>query len=349
MIRENMKMSDEKKSFTKANGFPFLLKPAVKHCLWGGSKIGETYGKLEKENRKFCEDIGETWECSTNEEGISVVASGKYEGWLLTEVLKNHPEFLGKWQNEKGELPILIKLIDAKKDLSIQVHPGDEYAKEHENGALGKTELWYVLDAEEDSRLIYGFEHDMEKSRVEKSLMDGTIERYVKKIPVRKDDHFFIEAGTLHGIGKGILLAEIQENSNITYRLHDYNRVDKHGNRREVHIEKGLNVLKLTHAMDVKHGPRQLHYKKGFAIQKVCQNQYFQVEKLILNTQCCREMAELQRMEESFRVLLCTEGCGVLFVKNELLSFFKGDCIFVPANTEQMKLHGKAELLCCRA
>jgi len=263
--------------------------------------------------------------------------------------LKKHPEFLGKWKNENGELPILLKLIDAKKDLSIQVHPGDAYARKHEAGALGKTEFWYVLDAEKDSKLVYGFEHDMTKKCVEKSLMDGTIERYVKKVPVRKDDCFFVEAGMIHGIGKGILLAEIQENSNITYRLHDYNRVDKYGRKREIHIEKGLDVMKLTRTGDVERGKRQFHYRKGFVLQKVCQNRYFQVEKLMLNTQCCREMAELEKRKASFRILLCTEGCGVLFVKKELLSFFKGDCIFVPANTENIRLHGTAELLCCMA
>ncbi|MCC9084861.1 class I mannose-6-phosphate isomerase [Enterococcus faecium] len=146
----------------------------------------------------------------------------------LTEVLQEHPEFLGTHPQTKGELPILIKFIDAKKDLSVQVHPTDEYAIEKENGQLGKTEMWYVLDAS----LIYGLQKITEEAVIREAIAQGTVERYLQKVPVKKNDVFFIEAGTIHAIGAGALIAEIQENSNLTYRLYDYDRVDKNGKKR---------------------------------------------------------------------------------------------------------------------
>jgi len=348
------------------NNSPFLLKPAVKQCLWGGTKIYETFAKTDSTNLisasvnmeknteknysligKNVEDskIGETWECSTNEAGISLVASGVYDGMHLTEVLREHPEFMGKWQNPNGELPILVKLIDAKKDLSVQVHPGDSYAKTHENGAMGKTEMWYILDAKTDSELIYGLEHDTTREQLKKSLLDGTANKYLKKVPVKKGDSFFIKAGTVHGIGKGILLAEIQENSNITYRLYDYNRSDSNGKKRTLHIEKGLEVANLYREPEPKQKLRQIHYKKGYALENICNCSYFQVERILLNTEMCRMMMELPDSKDSFQVLLCTGGCGVLLNENEILTFFKGDCIFVPANSKKIKLHGAAEML----
>ncbi len=161
---------------------PFLLKPAGKDYLWGGSRLNDDFSKNIK-----LEPLAETWECSTHPDGRSIVASGEFSGKMLSEVLKLHPEFLGTHPRTKGELPILIKLIDAKKDLSVQVHPDDEYARLHESGSLGKYEMWYVLDSAADARLVYGFFHDMEKEAVRQSIADGTIEKYLQKIPVKKE------------------------------------------------------------------------------------------------------------------------------------------------------------------
>lgn len=214
---------------------PFLLKPVGKDYLWGGSRLNDDFSKdIEME------PLAETWECSTHPDGPSLVASGEHAGKLLTEVLHEHPEYLGTHPRTEGELPILIKFIDAKKDLSVQVHPDDDYAFLHENGSLGKTEMWYVLDAAKDAKLIYGFYHDMTKETLKKSLADGTIEKYLQKVPIRKDDVFYVEAGKVHGIGAGALIAEIQENSNLTYRLYDYNRLDKNGKARELQDRKSV-------------------------------------------------------------------------------------------------------------
>lgn len=320
---------------------PFLLKPAGKDYLWGGSRLNDDFSK-----EIDMEPLAETWECSTHPDGLSTVASGIYAGKTLLEVLKEHPEYLGTHPRTRGELPILIKFIDAKKDLSVQVHPDDDYAALHENGSLGKSEMWYVLDAAKDARLIYGFYHDMKKEVLQKSLENGTIEKYLQKVPVKKDDVFYIEAGTVHGIGAGTLIAEIQENSNLTYRLYDYNRTDKNGQKRELHIEKALDVADLKSSAAPRQPMRVLRYQKGCATELLCRCKYFQVERQLINTERCRQMADFRTGSNSFQVLLCIGGCGVVLSEGgETIRFFKGDCIFVPANSVPLKLHGKAQML----
>lgn len=320
---------------------PFLLKPAGKDYLWGGSRL-----KTEFSKEIAMEPLAETWECSTHPDGPSVAASGEHKGKFLGEVLKEHPEYLGTHPRTEGELPILIKLIDAKRDLSVQVHPNDEYAGIHENGSLGKTEMWYVLDAAKDASLVYGFRRDMEREVLQRSLTEGTVEKYLQKVRIKKNDVFYIEAGRVHAIGAGALIAEIQENSNLTYRLYDYNRVDKNGKKRPLHLEKALDVADLRGSSEPRQPMRILNYRKGCASEFLCRCKYFQVERLLLNTEKCRMMADFQTGENSFQVLLCVDGCGILFgEQGEHLNFFKGDCIFVPAHSILMKIHGKAQLL----
>ena len=322
---------------------PFLLKPAAKDSLWGGNRLKDEFGKEIN-----CSPLAETWECSTHPDGQSIVASGKYEGKSLDKILQRHPEYLGthplQTMEGKFTLPILIKLIDAKQNLSVQVHPDDEYALVHEN-SLGKTEMWYVLSARKNANLVYGFKQDMRKERVRDSIKEGSIENYLNRIPVHKDDLFLVEAGTVHAIGAGVLVAEIQENSNLTYRLYDYNRVDKNGKRRELHIEKALQVMKLSSSVIPRQPMRVLRYKKGCASELLTRCKYFQVERLLLNTEIYRNLPDYKTESNSFHALLCIDGCGVIFGEKFMLNFFKGDCIFVPADSISLKLHGKAQLL----
>ena len=195
---------------------PFLLRPSGKDYLWGGSRLNDEF---EKEMN--LSPLAETWECSTHPDGPSYVVGGEFDGMKLKEVLKEHPEYLGERHKGAEDLPILIKFIDAKKDLSVQVHPSDQYARVHENGQLGKTEMWYVLDAGKDAKLVYGLKQDSSKNEIRNAVADGTVMNYLQQVPVKKDDLFFIEAGMIHAIGAGALVAEIQENSNLTYRLYD--------------------------------------------------------------------------------------------------------------------------------
>lgn len=319
---------------------PFLLKPAGKDYLWGGHRLKDDFSK-----EIDMEPLAETWECSTHPDGPSIVASGAHKGMLLTEVLKEHPEYMGTHPKTDGGLPILIKFIDAKQDLSVQVHPDDEYARKYEHGSLGKTEMWYVLDATKNARLVYGFYHDISKEKLKKSLEEGTVERYLQKVKVKKDDLFYIEAGTVHAIGAGILIAEIQECSNITYRMYDYNRMDKDGKPRTLHIERALEVANRIGTQTPRQPMRVLRYQKGYASELLCRCKYFQVERQLINTEKCREMADFQTDGNSFQVLLCVDGCGTLFGEGEMIHFFKGDCIFVPADSMPLKLHGRAQML----
>jgi mannose-6-phosphate isomerase len=312
-----------------------------KDYLWGGSRLNDDFAKGIELN-----PLAETWECSTHPEGPSIVASGEYEGRTLREILCLHPEYLGTHPKSGNELPILIKFIDAKKDLSVQVHPDDRYAHDHENGQLGKTEMWYVLDATKDAKLVYGLNRDVNKDTLRKSIEEGNIEKYLQKVPIKKDDLFYIEAGMIHAIGAGALIAEIQENSNLTYRLYDYDRVDKNGKKRELHVEKALDVAKLK-ASDAPRQPlRVLQYRQGCASELLCRCRYFEVHRMIVNTERCKQLVGYQADATSFRVLLCTDGCGTFYFDGERpLSFFKGDCIFVPAQSVKIRIHGSAQFL----
>lgn len=324
------------------NNVPFLLKPAVKDYIWGGTRLRDDFSKDFD-----IEPFAESWECSTHPDGPSVIASGKYKGLTLSEVLKIHPEYLGTHPNGEFGIPILVKFIDARADLSVQVHPDDEYANRYEHGQLGKTEMWYVVDALPSTKLVYGFHRDLEKSQLRKSIEDGTVEKYLQCVDVHKNDVFVITPGTVHAIGAGALIVEIQECSNLTYRLYDYNRIGKDGKKRELHIEKALDVARTKCEKEPKQPLRVLNYKPGYASELITRNKYFQVERLIINTERIRDMYSFSTTTNSFVVLVCYEGCGSLFSAGEesVINFFKGDTIFVPANSENIKIHGKAEFL----
>ncbi len=321
---------------------PFLLRPTGKDYLWGGRRLRDDFGK-----QIDLEPLAETWECSTHPSGESYVASGEFEGLSLRELVEKHPEIVGTHPKiVDGQLPILIKFIDAKQDLSVQVHPDDEYARVKENGQNGKTEMWYVVDAEKDAKLVYGLSHDSEKNILKKAIEDETLMCHFQQVPIKKDDVFFIPAGMIHAIGAGSLVAEIQQNSNLTYRLYDYGRKDKNGNKRELHIDKALDVANMKSAASPRQPLRLLKYQKGCASELLCRCEYFQVERLLINTESHRDMAAFHTDVTSFKVLMCLEGCGSLFDERGFaLNLFKGDCVFVPANMNKLSIHGRLTLL----
>ena len=318
---------------------PLLLKPTGKNYIWGGNRLNSDFSK-----NIDMKPLAETWECSTHPDGPSIVCNGEYDGMQLREVLKRNPGYLGKYANEQGEIPILVKLIDADRDLSVQVHPDDAYAYEHEKGQLGKTEMWYVLDAKSEARLVYGFRKDVDEATVRKAIAEEKLTNYLQQVNVAKDDVFFIESGIVHAIGSGILVAEVQENSNITYRLFDYNRVDKNGNKRELHIDKAMKVVNFKSSAEPRQPMRVLRYSPGVANELLCRCKYFEVHRMIINSER-RQKVEYQSLEDSFRVLLCVQGCGVIKYDNESLDIYRGDCIFIPADSSVMQIHGKMTFL----
>ena len=288
--------------------------------------------------------LAETWECSTHPDGPSYVVSGEFGRQELAEVLRAHPEYLGKRHKGENTLPILIKFIDAKKDLSVQVHPTDAYAQEHENGQLGKTEMWYVLDASKDAKLVYGLKRERTEQQVRDAIAEGTLMKDLQWVPVKKDDLFFIEAGTIHAIGAGALVAEIQENSNLTYRLYDYDRVGKDGKKRELHIDKALDVANLKSSAEPRQPLRVLKYRQGVASELLTRCKYFEVYRMIVNTER-RQKVHYRADGIAFRVLLCVNGYGTISYDSGSITFYKGDCIFVPADSEILTLHGQAQFL----
>lgn len=318
---------------------PFLLRPSGKDYLWGGRRLNDEF---EKGIEMY--PLAETWECSTHPDGPSYVSGGSFDGETLADVIRAHPDYLGSRHAGESELPILIKFIDAKKDLSVQVHPTDAYAREHENGQRGKTEMWYVLDAGKDASLIYGLRYGVSRQQMRQMIREGSVTKILQKVPVKKDDLFFIEAGTIHAIGAGTLVAEIQENSNLTYRLYDYDRVGKDGKKRQLHVDKALQVANLQGSAEPRQPLRVLKYRQGVASELLCRCRYFEVYRMIVNTER-RQKVHYRADAVSFRVLLCVNGCGMIRFENTEIIFYKGDCIFVPADSVMLSIHGQAQFL----
>ena len=228
--------------------------------------------------------------------------------------------------------------------LRERVNPTDAYAQERENGQLGKTEMWYVLDASKDAKLVYGLKRERTEQQMRDAIAKGTLMKDLQWVPVKKDDLFFIEAGTIHAIGAGALVAEIQENSNLTYRLYDYDRVGKDGKKRELHIDKALDVANLKSSAEPKQPLRVLKYRQGIASELLTRCKYFEVYRMIVNTER-RQKVHYRADEIAFRVLLCVNGCGTIAYQGGTIPFYKGDCIFVPADSELLTIHGQAQFL----
>ena len=320
----------------------FLLRPTGKDYIWGGTRLKTEFGKdfLPEE------PLAESWECSVHPDGPSYVASGEDAGLTLADLLAAHPEYLGSSPSLKDcpGLPVLVKFIDALNDLSVQVHPDDDYANREENGEAGKTEMWYVVDAEPGAQLVFGLNRETSPEELRRSLENGTVERYLRYVPVHRDDVFFIAAGTIHAIGRGAIIAEIQQSSNLTYRLYDYNRPGKDGKPRPLHIDKALAVADLSGSQNPRQPMRVLRYNPGFARESLSRCPYFQVDRCLLNS----EGIALESLPESFRVLLCLSGEGTLSEGMQSLPFAKGQTVFIPATATDISLSGNATFLLIR-
>lgn len=317
----------------------YLLKPSYKDYLWGGELLKDKYGK---QTDVF--PLAESWECSVHPDGPSIVCE---TGETLTDLIVAHPEYMGSHAAKvaNSRFPILVKLIDAGQNLSIQVHPDDEYARIHEKGSLGKTEMWYILEAEPDACIVYGFNQDVSADQVRNAVENNTIEQILNHVPIKRGDVFLIEPGTVHSIGKGCVVAEIQESSNLTYRLYDYNRTDIHGRIRELHIDKALDVLNLKNSSIPNQPMRVLRYRNGFASEVLGRCRYFQVERILTNTESVNNSVTLNTTDNSFHVLLCVDGRVELRSPSSEVKLGKGDCCFIPAGTGNVEISGKSQII----
>lgn len=309
------------------NLYPLKFEPILKERLWGGTKLKEVLGK-PIEN-----DItGESWELSGVKGDISVVANGPLAGTSLQEIIDQMPEeLLGKDVVERfgKDFPILIKFIDAKQDLSIQLHPNDALAKERHN-SFGKTEMWYVMDADPGANLIVGFNRNVTKEEYSESLENDTLLDLLNYEEVKEGDTFFINTGKIHAIGAGVLLAEIQQTSDITYRVFDFNRKDKNGNLRELHTDLALDAMDYKKKDDFK-----VDYRRDLdTVNTMVDCPYFKTNFLNLNQNLDLEISK----RSSFTILMCVGGSAEIKSDTRSVGIRKGETVLIPANSKSISI-----------
>ncbi len=316
----------------------YSLYPVLKEAIWGGEKLKETYGKESPLPR-----IAESWELSCHPDGVSSIGVAGFDGSgpvPLTEFIRirGKAEVLGSRPAAFPSFPVLIKLIDAAKDLSIQVHPDDRYAMRVE-GASGKTEMWYIIDCEEDASILYGFNRPVSQEEVRSAALDGTLPTLCNRVPVHKGDVFWINAGTLHAIGGGITLAEIQQNSDLTYRLYDYGRLGADGKPRELHLDKALDVLKLE--KPARMGPiGRKEYHQGYTRTLLGSCHYFTVSEIDLTGEYMGFATPL-----SFHCLTVADGEVIIENEGQRAEGKKGDSFLIPAGAGVYCLRGRGKTL----
>jgi mannose-6-phosphate isomerase len=292
--------------------------------IWGGSKLNDFRDDIPEGQ------IGESWDVSAQEAGLSVVQNGKLAGKTLKELTSMYPQQILGAEVEAEEFPLLLKIIDAQSQLSIQVHPDDESAAKYQ-GEAGKTEAWYVMDADPDSYLIIGTE-DCTESEFKKAVQNDEINQYVKKIKVEKGDIFFIKAGLLHAIGAGIMLAEIQQSSDTTYRVYDY------GRGRELHLSKALDVIDFKLNSEKRKGLRVCNSDYDYSY--FCLNDKFALDIINIKTSFKAE-GDKQR----FYILTAVDGSGKLSWDGQEIELKETESVLIPAYSEEFKIEGKLKLM----
>lgn len=312
----------------------YKLEPACKDYLWGGNRLRENFHIQDEKN-----PLAEAWVLSCHKDGESMLVLSPSEWVSLPAFLRKNSSFSGSLAEKFPVFPVLIKLIDAKLPLSVQVHPDDSYAEKREGG-LGKTEMWLILEREEGAFLYYGFKKEYTKEEVRAAIEGQYLTDYLEKVPVEKGDVFFIPAGTVHAIGAGIVIAEIQENSNLTYRVYDYGRKDKNGKERELHIAKALDVM---HCKPAGKG-KTVEEEISGGCRRLASCPYFTVDRAFL-----REGEKLIKSvgKESFLSAILLNGQGK--VQEEAggreLSAEKGNSFFIPAGSGDVSFFGEGEWL----
>ena len=316
--------------------YPLKFEPILKDKIWGGTKLKNIFDKQATTDK-----LGESWELSGYENEESVVTNGFLAGNNLAELIEIYMgELIGdKVYDQYGlTFPLLFKLIDANDYLSIQVHPGDEVAAERHN-SFGKTEMWYVVDADENAELIIGFSKDCSRDEYLDALDDNKVEELLQHVPVKKGDVFFIPAGLVHAIGKGVVVAEIQQSSDITYRIYDYKRVDDNGNERELHTEQALDVINF----DASENPKTAYQVIPNDITPLVSCDYFTTNLIQFDTALIRNYGHL----DSFIAYMCLEGSFIIEANDEKTVVNKGDTVLIPASIDEIGLtpHDKVTLL----
>ncbi|WP_130805919.1 mannose-6-phosphate isomerase, class I [Senegalia massiliensis] len=300
-----------------------FLDSVFKEKIWGGNKLKEYFNYDIPSN-----NTGEYWAVSAHSNGDSIVKNGEYEGESLSWIWENKRELFG---NIKGnEFPLLTKIIDANRDLSVQVHPNDKYAKEHEN-SLGKTECWYIIDCDQDSEFVLGHNANT-KEEMRQIIDEGNWDRLLRRVKIKPGDFFYIPAGTVHAIGSGTMILETQQSSDITYRLYDYDRLQD-GKPRELHIEKSIDVTKIPHE-DAKNNPT-IEKINNNVIKNLIETEYFSVYKLDIKSNL------KMNQDKPFIIMSVLKGKGNI----DGISIEKGDHFIIPYNYGEFILDGDMEII----
>ena len=304
------------------------LQPALKEYIWGGTRLKDEFGIKTDMDR-----IAEAWVLSTHPDGQSRVINGRHQGMYLGKYIETVGKASLGWKCAPlRSFPLLLKLIDAKDDLSVQVHPDDDYALENES-SYGKNEMWYVLDSKPGAGLYVGFKKDVSRQEVEEAVNNGTVTELLNFVPTNKDDVFFIPAGTVHAIGAGNLICEVQQSSNCTYRLYDYDRVDRYGNKRELHLQKALEVADYG-----KYEPQKFDGEGDL----ICRCKYFEVMVHDIDG-----TLTVPADDSKFDAVVCLEGEGTVSCADSEVSLRLGDSVFVPASKDPIVFNGTMKVLMC--
>ena len=311
--------------------YPIKFTPQSKYRIWGGNSLKTKYGKPFKNDK-----IGESWEISSVPNSISRVSNGFLKGKGLDELIKTYKsrlvgEYIYKKHNIK--FPILVKLIDAKDKLSIQTHPDDKTSK-IKHSSTGKTEFWYIMDSKKNSQIVLGFKKGVTKSIYKKHVLNGTIDQIVEYKLINSGDCYLINPGQVHAIGKGIILAEIQQTSDITYRIYDYNRFDVNGKKRELHTDLAEDVIDFENR-----GNFNLNNKKS---NNLVNSKYFKINILNISNELILDFNKI----DSFSIFICIEGKLKYYDKNSSGTLLRGSSILIPAEIKKIILKGeKVKLL----
>lgn len=317
--------------------YPLKLTYIAKSAIWGGSRLALEWGK-----QGDGDNIAETWELSVREKEMAYIENGEAEGLSLRDYIRAAgADCVANDYSLDKPFPLLVKFIDAADRLSVQVHPDDAYAGEREND-VGKTEMWYIVDADEGARIVCGLKDGVSESDFAQAVREGRTGEVLKSISVKKGESYFIPAGLVHAIGKGVLIAEIQQNSDLTYRVYDYDRVGKDGQKRPLHVDKALDVTRVWSADGIE--------KEAFAGGKtscggelLANGKYFSVCKHTVDGEI-----RLNVSEESFCHLLCIDGAAVIRVLGEKYEIKRGDSYFLPAGLGECSILGNAQIICSR-
>lgn len=310
---------------------PIFLSSVFKERIWGGQKLKEEYG-YELPNDK----VGEGWMISALENGPSIVKNGPLAGNTLTDLWENYGKLFNKSSYDIGEYPLLVKMLDANDDLSVQVHPNDDYAREVENVPFGKTECWYILDAEKDATIVLGH-HAKNKEEFDNMVEQGKWDELLQTKKVTPGEFYYVPSGTIHAIGKGIVILEIQQSSDITYRVYDYDRVDDNGNHRELHLERAKDVTTIPHQST--EFERKTIQEQGLTCETLVEEQYFSVYHWKLAGHVSRELLE------DFLQVSVIEGEATIQIDKKKYGLKRGQHFIIPHSVKSYQLSGNAEFI----